>query len=241
MRSSRAALSAEKNSCWKLCSAAVGSLEALSRPHCCFCRHHTLLPATARCPRRQYRGRPHLRPERDPQEERGAELPAPRVAPRCRCLPARPAGQDAGGPVRAGGGGVCAWVGAHLRLVWAAVPSCSSPCSHPPARRAPISELMPLQVINKSMAGIVKSLDSALKSNNLEKVASTMDQVRVGCRVGGGEAGSLAWGWRLLWGTPVSLHGCSHLALTSAPLTPLTPPTLHPPPGCMLCAVSCAV
>lgn len=33
------------------------------------------------------------------------------------------------------------------------------------------------QVINKSMAGIVKSLDSALKANNLEKVAATMDQV----------------------------------------------------------------
>jgi charged multivesicular body protein 1 len=32
-----------------------------------------------------------------------------------------------------------------------------------------------MQVINKSMAGIVKSLDSALKANNLEKVASTMD------------------------------------------------------------------
>ena len=47
---------------------------------------------------------------------------------------------------------------------------------------------MPLQVINKSMAGIVKSLDSALKSNNLEKVASTMDQV------GGGQ-----WGWGGGW------------------------------------------
>lgn len=35
-----------------------------------------------------------------------------------------------------------------------------------------------LQVINKSMAGIVKNLDSALKANNLEKVAQTMDQVR---------------------------------------------------------------
>lgn len=34
-----------------------------------------------------------------------------------------------------------------------------------------------VQVINKSMAGIVKSLDSALKANNLEKVASTMDAV----------------------------------------------------------------
>jgi hypothetical protein len=32
-------------------------------------------------------------------------------------------------------------------------------------------------VINKSMAGIVKNLDSALKANNLEKVANTMDQV----------------------------------------------------------------
>ncbi|KAI7837035.1 hypothetical protein COHA_009112 [Chlorella ohadii] len=32
-----------------------------------------------------------------------------------------------------------------------------------------------MQVINKSMAGIVKSLDTALKANNLEKVASTMD------------------------------------------------------------------
>lgn len=35
-----------------------------------------------------------------------------------------------------------------------------------------------MQVINKSMAGIVKNLDSALKANNLEKVAQTMDQVR---------------------------------------------------------------
>lgn len=33
-----------------------------------------------------------------------------------------------------------------------------------------------MQVINKSMAGIVKNLDTALKANNLEKVASTMDQ-----------------------------------------------------------------
>lgn len=32
------------------------------------------------------------------------------------------------------------------------------------------------QIINKSMVGIVKSLDSALKANNLEKVAATMDQ-----------------------------------------------------------------
>ncbi|PRW60243.1 charged multivesicular body 1-like [Chlorella sorokiniana] len=32
-----------------------------------------------------------------------------------------------------------------------------------------------MQTINKSMAGIVKSLDSAMKANNLEKVASTMD------------------------------------------------------------------
>ena len=31
------------------------------------------------------------------------------------------------------------------------------------------------------MAGIVKSLDSALKANNLEKVASTMDMVGAGC------------------------------------------------------------
>ncbi|KAL6774002.1 VPS46 [Auxenochlorella protothecoides x Auxenochlorella symbiontica] len=33
-----------------------------------------------------------------------------------------------------------------------------------------------MQIINKSMVGIVKSLDSALKANNLEKVAATMDQ-----------------------------------------------------------------
>ncbi|KAK2078588.1 Charged multivesicular body protein 1a [Prototheca wickerhamii] len=33
-----------------------------------------------------------------------------------------------------------------------------------------------MQVINKSMVGIVKSLDAALKANNLEKVAATMDQ-----------------------------------------------------------------
>jgi charged multivesicular body protein 1 len=33
-----------------------------------------------------------------------------------------------------------------------------------------------MQMINKSMSQIVKTLDSALKSNNLEKVASTMDQ-----------------------------------------------------------------
>lgn len=32
------------------------------------------------------------------------------------------------------------------------------------------------QIVNKSMAGIVKSLDAALKANNLEKVAATMDQ-----------------------------------------------------------------
>ena len=34
-----------------------------------------------------------------------------------------------------------------------------------------------VQTISKSMAGIVKSLDSALASNNLERVAGTMDQV----------------------------------------------------------------
>lgn len=33
-----------------------------------------------------------------------------------------------------------------------------------------------MQVVNKSMAGIVKSLDKALAANNLEKVAQTMDQ-----------------------------------------------------------------
>lgn len=31
-------------------------------------------------------------------------------------------------------------------------------------------------MINKNMVGIVKSLDTALKANNLEKVAATMDQ-----------------------------------------------------------------
>lgn len=46
-----------------------------------------------------------------------------------------------------------------------------------------------LQVINKSMAGIVKNLGAALKANNLEKVASTMDEVG-GCSGGG---------WRV-WG-----------------------------------------
>lgn len=33
-----------------------------------------------------------------------------------------------------------------------------------------------MQVVNKSMAGIVKALDKALAANNLEKVAKTMDQ-----------------------------------------------------------------
>lgn len=33
-----------------------------------------------------------------------------------------------------------------------------------------------LQSVTKSLAGIVKSLDSALASNNLERVANTMDQ-----------------------------------------------------------------
>lgn len=33
-----------------------------------------------------------------------------------------------------------------------------------------------LQTISKSMAGIVKALDSAMASNNLERVAQTMDQ-----------------------------------------------------------------
>lgn len=33
-----------------------------------------------------------------------------------------------------------------------------------------------VQMINKNMVGIVKSLDTALKANNLEKVAATMDQ-----------------------------------------------------------------
>lgn len=33
-----------------------------------------------------------------------------------------------------------------------------------------------MNVINKSMAGIVKALDQALASNNLDRVASTMDQ-----------------------------------------------------------------
>ncbi|GMH40899.1 hypothetical protein BSKO_08803 [Bryopsis sp. KO-2023] len=33
-----------------------------------------------------------------------------------------------------------------------------------------------MQNVNKSMAGIVKALDKALTSNNLEKVANTMDQ-----------------------------------------------------------------
>ncbi|KAK9808977.1 hypothetical protein WJX72_007338 [[Myrmecia] bisecta] len=33
-----------------------------------------------------------------------------------------------------------------------------------------------MQVINKSMAGIVKALDQALANNNLERVAATMDQ-----------------------------------------------------------------
>lgn len=33
-----------------------------------------------------------------------------------------------------------------------------------------------LQTISKSMAGIVKALDSAMASNNLDRVASTMDQ-----------------------------------------------------------------
>ena len=33
-----------------------------------------------------------------------------------------------------------------------------------------------MQTINKSMAGIVKALDKSLAANNLEKVASTMDQ-----------------------------------------------------------------
>ena len=35
-----------------------------------------------------------------------------------------------------------------------------------------------MQTINKSMVGIVKSLDAALKANNLDKVATTMDQAR---------------------------------------------------------------
>jgi charged multivesicular body protein 1 len=33
-----------------------------------------------------------------------------------------------------------------------------------------------MQMINKSMVGIVKALDKALQSNNLERVAATMDQ-----------------------------------------------------------------
>jgi charged multivesicular body protein 1 len=33
-----------------------------------------------------------------------------------------------------------------------------------------------MQAVTKSMAGIVKSLDKALASNNLDKVAETMDQ-----------------------------------------------------------------
>lgn len=46
------------------------------------------------------------------------------------------------------------------------------------------------------MVGIVKSLDTALKANNLEKVAQTMDQVGVGWirRVGAGLVGALIMG-----------------------------------------------
>ena len=39
-----------------------------------------------------------------------------------------------------------------------------------------VTQLGCLQTINKSMAGIVKSLDRSLQANNLEQVASTMDQ-----------------------------------------------------------------
>lgn len=48
---------------------------------------------------------------------------------------------------------------------WTATPFFSNPCLSPF-----------LQIISKSMTGIVKSLDSALRANNLEKVATTMDQ-----------------------------------------------------------------
>ena len=44
----------------------------------------------------QHRRRQDLRPERHPEEDRGPQLPAPRVAPRRRRLAPRDAGQDAG-------------------------------------------------------------------------------------------------------------------------------------------------
>lgn len=47
-------------------------------------------------PRRQHGWRQDLRPERDPKEERGAQLPAAGVPPGCGGVAPRPAGQDAG-------------------------------------------------------------------------------------------------------------------------------------------------
>lgn len=54
------------------------------------------------------------------------------------------------------------------------LPPSARPPRSPGARE--LTRLCTPQVINKSMVGIVKSLDAALKANNLEKVAATMDQ-----------------------------------------------------------------
>ena len=86
--------------------------------------------------------------------------------------------------------------------------------------------LLPLlaQVINKSMAGIVKNLDSALKANNLEKVAQTMDQVGRGW---GGLGSSKVCGGRVQ-------RGVGGLGAFPSPTTNACPPAPsasppHPP------------
>jgi hypothetical protein len=153
-----------------------------------------LMAAPARPPappaaRRQPGGRQDICTECNPEKERGAQLPQACVAPRRGRQPTGHAGQDAGARPRPPPPGC---------RVASGLPCCRPPCSHlvlPFKRREPRCRVPPSagrqtahpppparppghqqQVINKSMAGIVKSLDSALRANNLEAVARTMDQ-----------------------------------------------------------------
>lgn len=79
-----------------------GPTARLRAPRCCRRRppHHAWPPASPR-PCRQHGRRQDLRAECDPQEERGAQLPAPGQPTGRGRLPPRPAGQDAGAAGRA--------------------------------------------------------------------------------------------------------------------------------------------
>jgi hypothetical protein len=170
----------------------------------CYHALQFLKPPTGDTACRQHGGGQDLRTECYQEEERGAQLPQASIASGCRGSTPQHYCKHAGVFDLK-----CFFLGGGERRVcecsYQAVPIAPLP------PRAPTPPLL-LQTINKSMVGIVRSLDVALKANNLEKVA---------------QVSARDWCHGMCHGVSITFyrHANVHVHL----LTPPPPPPFSPP------------